>query len=377
MNHYKLMSFQYTLQRRLIKIKLDASETGRKAPMFKKKLNFVYKLSSAKKSLFLGLAKSKENNSFNFTDYIKNHSPSHVKKPNVHFLEWFVGMSEGDGCFFVRKSGNRFRLSFQIAQKEAAILKKLRTQIGFGRVYRRKYFSPEGKEINYSLYNIDDKRNIQRLISLFNGNLILPKRRDQFNRWINYAKNENLLPKNFINKQSNIHQQGPSISLEDAWLSGFIDAEGCFYAKFSPASELKNKLTLKQKLHITQKGVFGEEKILAQIGNLFSSKSKVCLAFSKRKQLRSDSGSQNKYYRIEISSLESHNKIVSYLNKFKLRTVKIRAFQKWSNIVLARNLKAYLDAKRIPGLIKACQKINSQTKELKNKHTLNLYGSLE
>jgi len=62
---------------------------------------------------------------------------------------------------------------------------------------------------------VDDKKGILILTHLFNGNLVLNKRKIQLKRWLD-AQNiveittNNLLP-----------------SLANAWLSGIIDAEGC------------------------------------------------------------------------------------------------------------------------------------------------------
>lgn len=70
-------------------------------------------------------------------------------------------------------------------------------------------------------YRVRDKDNILKLISLFNGNIITKYKRIQFKLWVG-AFNQKY--------KTNVSLVEPlsKISLNNAWLSGFTDAEGCF-----------------------------------------------------------------------------------------------------------------------------------------------------
>ena len=140
---------------------------------------------------------------FNFTRY----SPPpllriHKKEMNQNFLQWFIGFSEGDGCFAVHKK----RFFFIINQQEEQILHHIRANLGFGVI------SPYA---NHSRYSVTSAADIDRLISLFNGNLVLEKTKKRFSRW--------LTAKNVAAKCS-----VPYSVAGNGWLSGFIDGEGCF-----------------------------------------------------------------------------------------------------------------------------------------------------
>jgi hypothetical protein len=78
-----------------------------------------------------------------------------------------MGFSEGDGAFL---TGKDKRLLFVLTQKEIAILNHVHATLGIGRV--RTYG-------NFSRYRVDDKKGILILIALFNGNLVLDKRKVQ------------------------------------------------------------------------------------------------------------------------------------------------------------------------------------------------------
>lgn len=186
------------------------------------------------------------------------------------------------------------------------------------------------------------------MILLLNGNLVLTKRYVQFNKWIEMARNKNYLPLNFQNKQ--IKRQ---VSTQTAWLSGFIDAEGCFFANVStPPPRSLLTFSLKQKMHITQKNEYDEKQTLEKIGQLFFSKAKVHKA------------NENCSYRIEISSLKSHQQIRDYLSRFKLKTNKYISFCRWLRILTVREKKENLIEINLPKLQRLCSVINNYSQEL-------------
>ena len=95
------------------------------------------------------------------------HLPEQKVKISHRFLEWFIGFAEGDGSFIVSRTKlGRARLFFTLVQKEVRVLHRLRSELGFGKVQRHgKYFR----------YVVSDQKGIDRLIHLFNGNLVLNK----------------------------------------------------------------------------------------------------------------------------------------------------------------------------------------------------------
>lgn len=324
----------------------------KKIQLKKRRLRFL-RLSS---ETIRGITYLKKRKSFDFRYFSP---PSHIKHIPKSFLEWFIGFSEGDGCFYIKKeklvpsphSGDvhirrakiKTRLIFEIGQKDPKILYTIKKTLGFGSVNSWK----NKKGDIYWVYRVNSKENIKRLICLFDGNLILIKRKKQFQKWLKEARKLKCLPKNFQIKNLSTFVE---ISKEHAWLSGFIDADGGFYANMTTAS-VRSKVSkaLKQKFFITQKN---EKRNLQLILTLFESKSKI-QKFSVNKKT---------YFRIELSSLFSHESIVNYLTEFPLKTLRRISFGRWKRLVYARVNREHLCEQNISKLEKLCKNLNNLKK---------------
>ena len=270
---------------------------------------------------------------FSFNEYI---SPEHKKNNNFSFLEWFVGFSEGNGCFCSRIADTRARLSFEIVQKDAKLIYKIRTTLGFGQV---SFFTRNNQ--TYYKYAVESKQGIQRIMLLFNGNFVLPKKYVQFIRWITVGKA--VCPPNFSLKKQRVQ-----VSLQTGWLAGFIEAEGCFYANFQKTNSNSGHFSLNQKLTITQKDTHGESLVLQDILVLFENLGKLHIA------------KKPDCYRIHFDSLKSQTIIVSYLKQFPLLGKKKIAFLRWWRIYLRRQKpeEKPISLKTIEKLKKLCSMIN-------------------
>lgn len=118
---------------------------------------------------------------FDFKDYIQFGTPRHKPRPNLTFLEWFIGFFEAEGCFLEWFNQNgKYRFGFEITQKDVQLIYKIRNQLGFGKVMQ---IVKKNNEI-YWRYYVHDFENLTRLIRLFNGNLITVKKEEQFQIWV-------------------------------------------------------------------------------------------------------------------------------------------------------------------------------------------------
>lgn len=141
------------------------------------------------------------------------------------FREWFIGFSEGGGGFYCDRNAKRFY--FKIRQLDPKILYKIKSYFRFGSVSQ----DADG----YFTYTVSKKKDILKLIHIFNGNLVLQKTNkrfvsewvDNFNYWF----------------QTNISYKGvnPFPGFTSAWLCGFTDADGSFGFKFSRDLTRKHK----------------------------------------------------------------------------------------------------------------------------------------
>jgi hypothetical protein len=281
----------------------------------------------------LGLTSSSETtrgSSFNFARFNAQYTQQTGRGPvDVTWLTWFVGFSEGDGAI-LRSSGYP---QFVITQKEVEILIHIQAVLGFGSV--RTYYG-------YSRFVVGDKKNIALLYDLFNGNLVLPHRQSQLTFW------STILSLNIVSPIL------PLIlpSLNDAWLSGFTDAEGCFNAIVSPRSNSVTGFRVILRFLLDQKNA---EPTLLYIRNLFSFGS-VALR-----------GTTNGVYRYTCGSYIGLVSVRDYFLSFPLKTKKSLSFTKWNSIYTMVLNKEHLTQ---PGL----DIIRGISKEI-NKSVTNKTGS--
>lgn len=216
------------------------------------------------------------------------------------WLNWFIGFTEGDGALL--NYNNQIR--FVLTQKEGNILYHIQSILNFGIV---KYY-PNG----YSRFIVTDIPSILKLIKIFNGNLILPSRILQLSLWIEILKIKNI-------KVDNLIETPKSISLLNAWLSGFTDAEGCFNVQITLRKENKVGSRVRLRFILDQKN---GESLFLTISNLFSS------GFV---SLRSKT-KYNDIYRFTINSFSGIPILIKYFNSFPLKTFKKESYNKWLNI---------------------------------------------
>lgn len=242
---------------------------------------------------FNGSSETLRKVTFNYKKFNKEYLPDQKEKINQAFLEWFVGFTEGDGSFIVSidKTGKK-RLFFMITQKDIQALHKLRSTLGFGNVQ---------KHGSAHRYAASSKADIDRLIALFNGNLLLDKTNKRFREWVN-VRNDLRSDKKPIKV---LEQLKISEYLNNGWLSGFIAAEGCFnvYTRKKPHEkfDITCRFVLYQK---EEKKVF--DSIQKSIGN-----GKV--------SCRKADNSQIVY---TVTHMDYLLKIIDYLAKYPLRVKK-------------------------------------------------------
>lgn len=334
---------------------------------------------------------------FNFNDFYKYGHANHVPRIKESFLEWFIGFFEGDGSlgfskkrFFNRsRNGKNYiepvceRLVLTICQKERQIIEKIAYTFGFGSVSCFK------KNNNvYWRWSLDSKKSIERIAYLLSGNLILIKRQEQFLKWIEVGQKKSMFKFPFDKNKS----WNSNISLNNGWFSGFIDAEGCFYANFSIPQILKKKIkklptmkknwskqdyemfleiskykfTLKQKMSLTQISTSQNFELFKKILILFEGKSLYIFNNNKISKL-----SYNNYVRVEFSSLYSHELIINYLTNYPLQTIKNVSFKRWQRVYLRRKDGIHLSPKGTKRLYRLVNAINKHSKRLYNKKYIN------
>jgi hypothetical protein len=262
---------------------------------------------------------------FDFSDFMKE-LPQHIRQVDPCFLTWFVGFFEGDGSISYRDSNIGSRITFDAVTKRAdfeitqeisniQLLHKIRKLLGFGRVLK---YEKNGKK--YARFHTSKPEHILKIVYLFNGNLVLIKRREQFTKFLNAIN---------LGWQLNIPIKPfrSSVTLQNAWLSGFTDADGGFYTNskngFKGTKDHNGNVRFRfiTKYYITQDG---ETDVLTRIKELTGATNKIT-------QL-TNGYIQKLYNRLEITSSQATSVLIDYFTRFPLKGKRRIDCLRWARV---------------------------------------------
>lgn len=267
---------------------------------------------------------------FNFSTFYEKHKaylPNNLY-PSSNFLNWFIGFTEGEGSFIVNNRGD---LAFVIVQStsDIQVLYYIKETLGFGKVIPQ--------SMKTSRYVTQSKREIEIIISIFNGNIILPTRKKQLDKFITgfniWSAKGNIKLEPIRFKDNYVKP-----SLNDSWLSGFTDAEGCFTCSIGDRKGYSYNYNIAQK---------GEDNIiiLEHIKSLFKA-GKVFNHFVKN------------VFEYRISGVKACSNIFPYFNKYVLLTKKSLSYTLWKQIYTDLYNKQHLCADNRLIMIEKARMIN-------------------
>lgn len=112
-------------------------------------------------------------------------------------------------------------MSFVITQgtKDIQVLNYIRSVLGFGSVII------QSQANGTSRYVVQDQSNLYLICLIFNGNLVFPVRQDKFLKFLT-AYNRYIVNRPLPAIVPILNTVLPT--LQQAWLAGFTDSEGCF-----------------------------------------------------------------------------------------------------------------------------------------------------
>ena len=220
--------------------------------------------------------------------------------PSQSFLEWLVGFTEGDGCFTVNSRGTPIYVITQ-STVDVQILEHIRRTLGFGRVIKQ--------GTRTSRFVVEDKASVTLLVALFNGNLVFPLKQASFAKFLEA-----------FNKRSRaqVVEFNPSLvspTLNDSWLLGFTDAEGCFTCSF-----LGNSNAYRFRFLLAQKGEINLS-VLTHITTLIG-------------------GVVRPHYyagvnELTVNGVRNVKGVFNYFDTYSLHTKKAKSYQLWREVHLA------------------------------------------
>jgi len=276
------------------------------------------------------LLKSNENNSiatsFDFTEFYRLFSLSFINGvkdnlPSYNFLTWFIGFSEGDGSFITTSRGD---LQFVITQdsRDIQVLEMIKNTLKIGKVVK------QGPRT--SRFIVQNKKGLELIVSIFNGNLVQPSKFNDFKTFLVFF---NIIACKGIKRVNTVKFLERMVlpSLEDSWLSGYTDAEGCFNV-----SLLNNSLAFRIRFLISQKLLINKP-VLERFIVLFGTGRVI-------------PHSQPDTFTYEVNGLTNCSKLFSYFDLHLLRSKKANSFILWKELYFKLKNKKHLDPTLRPSL---------------------------
>lgn len=247
-----------------------------------------------------------------------------LHKPS-NFGHYLAGLWEGDGHIWIPKtthapSGKKYTAHFAITFAEQDYPLVLALKLLIGGTIRHK------KENHAYVLSITSIPNLLRVISLINGRLRTPKvaRFNAMIAWINNATG-NTIPTYSVD-QSDI--------LGNAWLAGFIDADGSFDIRVSQTATGSIKNRVSARLRLEQRMLDPETGAsYSSIVSLIATGLSVTLGISTH-------NINVQYYAISASSANARAIVVNYFTIFPLFSSKRLNYLDWltcHNLIVNKN----------------------------------------
>ena len=219
------------------------------------------------------------------------------------------------------------------------------------------------KEYNRYTYLVEQRENIFLLLTLLNGNLVLNHRYNQFIKVANDF-NIKLFKGKKYHKFLNISSEQVLPGLNDAWLSGFIDAEGHFGGRSHPIE--KGRKFISSYISITfEIGQNGEEWLFYHLKNIFKGGIVKIAKYKEAHSFKSNKNNIN-HSRIIFKGGRSHKLgknpvtlLFDYFDKYQVK-VKKKIYDEWRDIHNSLLKKDHLNPELLSKLVSRCEKLNDR-----------------
>jgi len=198
-------------------------------------------------------------------------------KDKEEFYNWFVGFAEGDGSLFNTKGGKDIRFEIWQTRSDTKVLEYIQSELGFGKI-----INPAHRP-DMAIFSVSRDEDIRELIKIFETRVCTNRANSRLNQ-ITGKNNIRTTPK-----------------LSNAYLSGLIDAEGCFWIK----QEAKSN-TFKFIFEISQK----DKNLLLEIRELFSFSPKASNIYT-----------DGSCWKLCFYSTKVREELIAYITKYELRSL--------------------------------------------------------
>lgn len=188
-------------------------------------------------------------NSYKTLPLISEHVPNHkANLTNNEFGYFLAGLIEGDGWF----GKNELHIIF--SENDISLAYFIKKRVGYGNVYKIKDGSAPAVR-----YICKNKTGLSIILSLINGKLVSKPKYEQLilhnygktfgHSLLSYTGNAPPLG----GRGSIINQPLNNVTLDNYWLAGFTQADGCFYISIVKSKTHKTGYSVRLEFSIKQK----------------------------------------------------------------------------------------------------------------------------
>ena len=264
---------------------------------------------------------------------------------------YIAGLFEGDGHITMIKNKNP-RFCITTHEKNEPWLLKIKEHFQDYGFIRRK------RKERALVLTISNKKGLYLIAKSLNGHLKTPKI-EIFNKLIDWL-NENYLFE--LNPNFKLKHKKINFDFNNAWLSGFIEADGGFYIRYSiPKISSKKLPRIGARLSIDQRMFSKTNKtyklIMQAIAQYLDSKLYIVTK-----------ANGNSYYHLTVNSKNSTKKLIKYLEKYPLSSSKYLDYINWKQVVFLIKEKEHLKEENLENIRYLKQQMNNSRTKFVWKH---------
>lgn len=240
----------------------------------------------------------------NILSPISDHMGKHKKPDNDNELGYYLaGLIEGDGYF-----GDK-RLEIIFHESDASLAYNIKKWIGYGNIYKVK----DKKALKYSLRH---SIGLKKVLELVNGKFITENKILQLKK----HKYDSIFDLEILS--SNPHKL-----LDNHWLAGFADADGCFCITIVKSQTYISGFSIRLEFKIKQKDPTALKLIKEELGGN--------LNYFKKPEI----------YCYNTTSFKRAFNIIRYFDNYHLNSSKYLQFIKWRKAYRIIQAKEHLTEK--------------------------------
>jgi hypothetical protein len=251
---------------------------------------------------------------------ISKHVPN--RKSNLtdqEFGYFLAGLIEGDGWF-----GNK-ELHIVFAEEDISLAYLIKKRVAHGNVYKIK----DKRAVRYICKN---RNGLSLILSLINGKLVSTCKYDQLIKH-NYAEYLNI----------NILSPVKILSLDNYWLAGFTQADGCFHISVVKSKTHKTGYSVRLEYSLKQNDILPLKLLYdtLMMGNLSEYSTGI--------------------FCYKSTGFKTALNLITYFDKYKLFAGKYKSFLKFRKVYIMITEGKHLEVKGVKKIISIATKGSSET----------------